>query len=165
MRERVNQILIGNYERWVVFVPVAIGLAVVFFLYTSQYNQNIVHLIPDDVFEFVVVCVSMVMGAMIGYKRGGFLLPLVTVATIWFGSVLYWSFQSAPDTQPAGAGFAFLVGFTAAVAYGIPSYVSGRVLRSAIGLFRKGGSTGVPTNNEDCKSRCAGRCCRSFRAG
>lgn len=129
MNERTKRLFVGDYQEWVVFLPVAVGLGFLFYIVASQMGQEIINLVPRDVFDLVVVSVSVILGVMVGYSRGGLLLSLSVVASIWFGSVYYGAMQSAPDIVRPGVGYAFFVANITAIVFGIPAYAFGRILR------------------------------------
>lgn len=136
MNKRAKQFLVGDPDEWMVFVPIAVGLALLFYLVASLMGQEIVNLVPEDLFDLVVVTVSVVLGVRVGYSKGGFLLSLFVVATIWFGSVHYGAMQSASDVAPPGVNFVFFVAIITAIVFGIPAYALGRLLRGTIGFLR-----------------------------
>lgn len=135
---RFKRLFAGEITWWPVFVPIAVGLAALLFVAAGQTDEQIIHLVPEDFFDLAVFSLSLGLGFTIGYVRGGIFLTLFVVFSVWFGSAYYGSQQPGWDTPPPGAGIAVLVGVMAAIGYGLPSFVIGRILRALVNRYTRG---------------------------
>lgn len=136
MDPQTRRILLGTYPLWRVVAPSALIFASGFYLFALLTDTTVVQVVPTNVFEWVVLVSGVLLSGFVGYHRDGVTLALFVVGGIWFGSTYYGAMKPTWDTPAPGLTLAVSVAVVTAVGYGLPSYVSGRILRIAVEFFR-----------------------------
>lgn len=130
---RTRRRVLGTYEGWRSVAPLALVLAALFYLSTALTETTVVQLTPTDSFEWIVFLSGILLAGYVGYSKDGVALALFAVGSVWFGSTYYGATHTLPDiANPSGLFLVVFVAVLTSLVYGVPSYVAGRILRSAV---------------------------------
>lgn len=129
MENTFSRVAIGTLDGWMKNIFASIIIAVTYLVLASVISHEVVNLVPDDRFDWLVVLTSILFCIYIGYTNDGLILSWIVAGTIWFGSVYYGSMQSEINAPAPGVELALLVAIVAATIYGIPSFILGMILR------------------------------------